>query len=170
MTKKREIAFVLNQHLDHLRTRWLAHADEADTYKNLYEEANLFIQRAIQRLPEDHALHPFNYNALFSDDYARQLAAEFEAQDAESKFDPELDESVGVEEVPVSDNVNLEHLQHSRHHIGLESLSEEVPGQDEDGRLFNISDYNKQVMKDAETATTGKVLKKEEENDTSGSA
>lgn len=158
MTKKKEIAFVLRQHLDHLRTRWLAHASEADTYKNLYEEANLFVQRAIQRLPEDHPLHPFNYNVLFSDEYARKLAAEFEAQDAEPSFDPEMAETVGIEEVPVQDEIsNLR-------------VPEEYPGQDEEGSLFNISDYNKQVIEDAKSATSGKTIQKEEEDDTSGSA
>ena len=155
MSDKREVAFILRQHLEHLRTRWLAHADEAETYKNLYEEANLFVQRAIQRLPEDHPLHPFNYNPLFSDDYAGQLASEFEAQDAEPNVDPELEGVVGLDEAPIEDEVEIP------------EGYEEFPGAD--GQLFNISDYNKQVMEDAETATTGKSIRKEEEDDTSGS-
>lgn len=139
MTNKREVAFVLRQHLEHLRTRWLAHANEAETYKNLYEEANLFVQRAIQRLSEDHPLHPFNYNQLFSDDYARQLAAEFEAQDAESNVDPELEGVVGIDEAPVEDEMIL------------------------GGEHFNISDYNKSLLENANKATTGKVLVPDEE-------
>ena len=146
MSKKKEIAFVLSQHLDHLRTRWMAHANEAETYKNLYEEANLFVNRAIQRLPEDHPLHPFNYNALFSDDYARQLATVFEEQDAEPTNDPELDEIVGIDEHPIEDEVEMS-----------------------DGTLFNISDYNKQVMEDARVATSGKTIKKEEDDESTGS-
>lgn len=157
MTNKKEIAFVLSQHLEHLRTRWLAHANEAESYKNLYDEANLFVNRAIQRLPEDHPLHPFNYNELFSDDYARQLASEFEAQDAEPNIDPELEGVVGMDEAPIEDIVEIP------------EGYEEFPGAD--NRLFNISDYNKQVMEDAETATTGKSIRKvEEEDDISGSS
>lgn len=117
----------------------MAHANEAETYKNLYEEANLFVNRAIQRLPEDHPLHPFNYNALFSDDYARQLATVFEEQDAEPTNDPELDEIVGLDEVPVEDEMML------------------------GGETFNVSDYNKKLLAEADKATTGKVLVPDEE-------
>lgn len=158
MSKKKEIAFVLSQHLDHLRTRWMAHANEAETYKNLYEEANLFVNRAIQRLPEDHPLHPFNYNQLFSDDYARQLATVFEEQDAEPTNDPELDEVVGIDEHPVEDEVER---------LPSHAMPKDYPGTE--GTLFNISDYNKQVMEDAKTATSGKTIKKEEDNESIGS-
>lgn len=140
-TNKREIAFALSQHLNHLRTRWLAYANEAKQYQDLYEEANLFVQRAIQRLPEDHPLHPFNYDDLFSDDYARQLATVFEEQDAEEQRDPELDEVVGMDDLPVEDKIDQ-----------VISSEEGYPGQDTN--VFDVSEYNKQVMKDAEEQGT----------------
>lgn len=136
---KREIAYVLGQHLNQLRTRWIAHADEAKKYQNLYDEANLFVQRAIQRLPEAHPLHPFNYDNLFSDDYARQLATVFEEQDAEDNHDPELDEVVGVDDFPLEDEMML------------------------GGEAFNVSDYNKALLANADKATTGKVLVPDEQ-------
>lgn len=139
--KKREIAYVLGQHLNHLRTRWLAHSGEAKQYQDLYEEANLFVQRAIQRLPEDHPLHPFNYDEMFSDDYARQLATAFEEQDAEEQRDPELDEVVGMDDLPVEDKIDQ-----------VLSSEEGYPGQDTN--VFDVSEYNKQVMKDAEEQGT----------------
>lgn len=145
---KKEVTYVLSQHLNHLKTRWLAHANEAEDYKNLYEEANLFVQRAIQRLPEEHPLHPFNYNNLFSDEYAQQLASVFEEQDAEPTFDPELDETIGIDEIPVTDVIPR--------HLGF---SEEYPGTE--GEEFNISEYNKKVIEEAKNAdenTVGKVL------------
>ena len=143
MTEKKEIQFMLSQHLNQLQTRWLAHADEANKYKNLYEEAKLFVERAMERLPEDHPLHPYNYKNLFSEDYARQLATVFEEQDiaAADKSDPEMDEVVGLQDMPVDDKMDQ-----------VVSTEEGYPGQDSE--TFDVSEYNKQIMQDAEEQGT----------------
>lgn len=98
-----DMSQIMKDQLNGLKTRWLAHANEAQRYKELYEEANLFLQRALERLPEGHPLRPDIYPGLVSDQYLSQLAEAFEELDTQSAFDPELDEVVGIEEIYLPD-------------------------------------------------------------------